>query len=263
MLNKLTESDAKPEDDGAEENSESRMRRALEAMSGPGGRAAGAELAQMPRRTVPQREPFRGGEGQGHGAAHGGAGKPRHRFVRDGEVPVVHMVKPGPREAAAVLPRNDAELARMQAELDSWRQRAEQAERARNELQAQTSAQMKSLHTQLGHVELARADAQALAEARAEEIAGLQAELARLKAAATPRPAPRPQPEPVASAPGMAPVKRGRGRPRKYPLPAPAPTLALEPARAMASAAATAGADEDEPQPVEWWKLPPPPRKRR
>lgn len=248
MLHKLNETPDPADEDASLENSETRMLRALEAMSQTVARPAGADPGAS-RRPLPPRDVFRAENSQAHG------NKPRHRFVRDGEVPVVHMAKSAAKTVTRDSPpaaRAEADIMRLQAEVETWRQRAEQAERAHKELASQTASQMKNLHTQLGHIELARADAQALADARAEEIQALQAEIARLKTVPA-RPAPRPSAQPILpTEPGAVPVKRGRGRPRKYPLP-PAVTVTAPPPEGA------------EPEPVAWWLLPPAPaaRKRR
>lgn len=247
MLHKISETPDSTDEETSLENSESRMLRALEAMSTTSVRPGGADPGTV-RRPGPPRDIFRAEGGAQHG------NKPRHRFVRDGEVPVVHMAKTAPkapmREAVSSV-RTDSEIIRLQTEVETWKQRAEQADRAYKEMTSQTSNQLKNLHTQLGHIELARADAQALADSRAEEILSLQAEIARLRTAQT-RPAPRPAAPPVTSGePDTIPVKRGRGRPRKYPLPT--SVAVIEPEQT-----------KTEPEPVAWWLLPPaPPRKRR
>jgi hypothetical protein len=237
MLKTLSLSSDENRDDTTTE-SESRMLRALEALSSQ------PQPGEPNNGTVPphgQPNPFRpnksssGQDGyrpdgfrpdgfRNDGPHH--SNKARHRFVKDGEVPVVHMPKAGPRDAAAAgIPRNDPEYARLQQLIDEHRQRADLAERARAEAQAQ----FKLLQTKLAHTELTLADAQALAQARLDEAASLQAQVQKLQAA-------KPAPVLRAEAPAnpVAPVKRGPGRPRRVVVELPV----------------------QEPEPVEWWLLP-------
>jgi hypothetical protein len=272
MLNKPAPPQSDDADDKSMEHSESRMLRALEALGGQPPSPQGSQGGQRsepepapPRDEVPFaskkltiRENFRPDQ-QHHG------NKARHRFVRDGEVPVVHMQVNRAREAAPPPGRSDADWTRLQGLIEEYRLRAEQAERARGDF----SNQVKALQTKLAHAELAQHDAQALAQAKAEEVQALQDEIARLKAPPVPAvpqpqahllphaPAPArvqnhpqthhqslpasPPPRPIDPATGLP--RRGPGRPRRNPLP-PEPVT------------------PQEPEPVQWWLLPTKPRRR-
>jgi hypothetical protein len=279
MLNKLVLSPDGDNDDSASGDSESsgesesRMLRALQALSSQPQKedaesSTGGQTNQRPAAPFRQnqqggREGFRGDNG--FHANH--ANKGRHRFVKDGEVPVVHMSTPRPREGAPAPARNDDQSARLQGLLDEQRQRAELAERERNE----GRAQLKSLYTKLAHAELTLADVQALAQARLDELEALRAQLAEpvtppqvetdsSEQIAPPKRGPgRPRlvrPEPAEDAPPKrgpgrprlerpaeaqdAPPKRGPGRPRRVP---PAEDQAPSPV-------------EHEPEPVQWWLAP-------
>jgi hypothetical protein len=285
MLKTLSLSPDEARDDPAAESqaddSETRMLRALEALShapqarSPEGQQHREQNPFRANKASPSRDNFRG-DGPHHGA------KARHRFVKDGEVPVVHMQPARPRDAAAGGSlRHDPEFIRLQQLLDEQRQRAELAERTR----AEALNQIKTLQTKLAHSELTLADLQALAQSRLDELHSVQQELAQLR---LPPPA-APQTAALPPAPGV-PIKRGRGRPRKIvvpatpvstldevampmpmPMPAPAPAPALAP---PAPAPVKRGPgrprripiDEPqaacEPEPVQWWLLPPKPKRR-
>jgi hypothetical protein len=274
MLKTLSLSPDEIRDDSPAEtpadNSETRMLRALEALSSaPQPRQPESHGQRDPspfRANKPQqsRDNFRN-DGPHHG------NKARHRFVKDGEVPVVHMSPARPRDAVvAAPPRNDPEFARLHQLIEEQRQRAELAERTRND----ALTQVKSLQTKLAHNELTLSDLQALAQSRLEELTRLQHELAQLRS-------------PVAAAPadpGVAPVKRGPGRPRKVVAEAPLPLPPVErapqsvpPSRTSSDQAPQAPQPplpvkrgpgrprrvvvdapqlDLEPEPVQWWLLP-------
>jgi hypothetical protein len=277
MLKTLSLSPDEIRDDSAAEipadDSESRMLRALEALSSapqprppepPGQRDTGPLRANKP---LQPREAFRN-DGPHHG------NKARHRFVKDGEVPVVHMSPPRARDASANPARNDPEYARLHQLIEEQRQRAELAERTRNE----ALLQVKSLQTKLAHSELTLTDLQALAQSRLAELTAAQQELARLRAPAA---------APAADPNQPMPVKRGPGRPRKIVVAAPPPApLSLQPAQSQSQAQAQAQPSMDapppvkrgpgrprkivaappqldlEPEPVQWWLLPPKQKRR-
>jgi hypothetical protein len=235
MLKTLSLSPDENRDDTVSDDSESRMLRALEALSNqPQPREANPPAqgqANLFRSNKPssgqdghRSEGFRQDGYRNDGPHH--ANKARHRFVKDGEVPVVHMPKAGPRDAASPGPaRNDPEYARLQQIIEEQRKRGDEAERARAEAQTQ----FKLLQTKFAHTELALADAQALAQTRLEELTALHAQLQQLQ---TPPPARAPrQPAPVSA---DAPPKRRPGRPRRIVVDVPT----------------------QEPEPVEWWLLP-------
>ena len=139
----------------------------------------------------------------------------RHRFVRDGEVPVVVVNGHGAPEAAP-----NGQAAGMQAKLLAERQARAEAERALAEAQAT----VRSLQAKLAHAELAHAEALA-AERRvreAAETAPRDATATRGAAGRRPRGA---APVPAADAPTAEPT--------------PKRTRAAKPAR--------------EPKPVKWW----------
>ena len=222
MLKPLSLPPEETPDEQAQNQSESRMLRALEALSSqpqqsqPTKNVFGGQQPSSPSfrptKSV-QRDGFR------NDAAHQGA-KPRHRFVRDGEVPVVHMP---PVRAPGAGNRPDPEQARLHQIIEEQRHRADQAERAR----AESQAHCKAMQTKLAHAELALTDALNLAQTRLDEIAALEARL-------------NVSPAPVAPAPpgaGQPEVRRGPGRPRRIVDPALVPP-------------------EHEPEPVQWWLAP-------
>lgn len=129
----------------------------------------------------PTAPPPQGGEGHSHP-------RHRHRFVRDGEVPVV-MVQSHADQGAA--PRPDP-AAGLLAEERAARERGERA-------LAAAQSTIRDLQTKLAHITLARDEAVAALQAMTEERAA-----AREAALAAPPP----------PAPPVAP--RRRGRPPKH-----------------------------------------------
>jgi hypothetical protein len=248
VLKRLTlprdeENQERDAENGAADQSETRMRRALDMLSGP-SRAG----------TRP------------HG--NGPAGAPRrHRFVQDGEVQVVHVTPHRERVNAFGQPA-DAAPAQSVNEERAARERAERALEV-----AQVT--IRTLQTKLGHAELSLREALEQAASReklsAADRAGhdelraaldvavragemaerrqrqLEAELAELRAARLR--------DGAAPAAVDAPVKRPVGRPRKVPAPDPVvpavpkkrgrpPTKHLKAVQAEPAA---------EPEPVKWW----------
>ena len=180
---------------------EARMRRALGLDRPP---AVPSAQSAQPRPAQPRPEQVRPEQARA-----------RHRFVRDGEVPVVVVNGHGTSEAAP-----NGQAAGMQAKLLAERQARADAERALAEAQVT----VRSLQAKLAHAELAHAEARA-AERRAREAA----ETALQQVLATREPAER---YPRAATPARE---------------IDAPTT--EPASAKAKTAKPAR----EPQPVKWW----------
>lgn len=149
----------------------------------------------------------------------------RHRFVRDGEVPVVVV---NGRKEQDNNPSGDPRIAAMQAVVASEKAARALADRALQEAQAT----IQTLQTRLAHVELAHSEALAAERARRE-----QAERA-LQDSRAPRE--RAQPEQRNIAAPAASEPRKRGRPKKI-----APTAP--------STKATRVKKAREPQPVKWW----------
>ena len=147
----------------------------------------------------------------------------RHRFVRDGEVPVVVVNGHGASEAAP-----NGQAAGLQAKLLAEQQARSEVERSLAEAQAT----VRSLRAQLAHAELAHAEALA-AERRAREAAETalrDATAARGAAERRPRGA---APVPAADVPTAEPTSK-RTRAAKS-----ARKVGVKPAR--------------EPKPVKWW----------
>ena len=231
MLKTLSPTPDEARDDTTAEtdNSERRMRRALEALSGP----ARPDAPQPDIRTdggFRQDRGFDRGAGQRRDLRDSPASyaaKARHRFVKDGEVPVVHLAAPRPRDPAAPA---EPDLARLKDIIEDQRVRLEQAERAGREIQAQ----LRALQTKCAHTEMALNDATALAESRLHELEALREGVLREGVRRADEPTPRAaSPEPA--------MPRRRGRP---------------PGR-TAAAPVVVVAPEHEPEPVQWWLQPP------
>lgn len=152
----------------------------------------------------------------------------RHRFVNDGDVPVV-VVHSRPDQPPPSRPDRSA------VQLEHERIARERSERA---LSA-ANARLRDMETQLVHVTLARDEA----------LASLREAHARLAAAVTPPRVAAPvapaatAADPAANADAPPPVKRRRGRPPKVRTEATAP----KPRKAAATPRGKA------PQPVKWW----------
>ena len=106
-----------------------------------------------------------------HGNMSRGGGSPassRHRYVRDGEVPVVHAAlgRAGARPDAAVQ-HDKALIESMRHDLDRERSAHEAAERVLHE----TRAAMVNLQTRLAHVEMDLQAAKEAAQQSAQEAA--------------------------------------------------------------------------------------------
>lgn len=215
------------------ETSETRMRQALEALRGPVRKEGAApEAAARPARRDHGRDHMRDSGPQI-------APRGRHRFVKDGEVPVVHLAANRPREAQ-VANRPDDEALHAMEEL---RQRANAAERAQRE----AMAQLQALQTKLVHQQMALDAATDLAERRQQENDALRQQLeeaaaprapAKAKAALEPEDAAEPMEDEdsdlvfIQADPELVP--RRRGRPPKP---------------------VTASAEPEE-EPVQWWLEP-------
>ena len=101
--------------------------------------------------------------------------KQRHRFVQDGEVPVIHLSGQRDGDATASL---RGRIAALEAEFN-----AEHAARLRAEQSAQAAlGQMHALETMLGHVELSAREAVAAERQAREQV---EAELQRLAGRST------------------------------------------------------------------------------
>lgn len=236
----------------AAEQSETRMRQALERLSGD----------KFPQGSRPQ---------AGVQQSFSPAGPRRHRYVQDGEVPVVQISSlrdrrrdpAAPAGVAAEQPSDNGRAALAQER--TARQRAEQAlERA--------MASLHALETRLGHAEITQHEAAEQARAHQVESARLQSELAAQAAlleAAQARAGAAEQRQAelevemedaraaaadqfVAEPPSLRPRSRdAAGRATSRPTPARAAPTLPEPVEA------------DEPEPVKWWLTPPPKLKSR
>lgn len=133
------------------QNEEAQLRRALEHMGG----------SRISLRSSPS-----GGSSTGQ----------RHRYVRDGEVPVVHanLGRPAMGRPDASAPQDAVLIETLRQNLEQERARREAAERSLHEARASLTA----LQTRLGHVELDLQAAQeqvAVQQAAAEQALAEQA----------------------------------------------------------------------------------------
>ncbi len=155
--NSLASSGSAPIDADRLDTAEERMRHALGLRGGAPSapvRLTPDRASQLPRNRVP--EP--------------GGPHRRHRFVQDGEVPVVHVSRRAEITGDA-LPQGSNRLQAAEAAGQAERAGRERAERALHAAQAI----MRELQTKLGHAELALAEAQAEARKRAAELEELRA----------------------------------------------------------------------------------------
>ena len=159
-----------------------------------------------------------GGSRAGSRPQPGAAPKQRHRFVQDGEVPVIHLSGPRDGDAMASL---RGRIAAIESERD-----AEHAARLKAEQSAQAAlSQVHALETKLGHVEMSAREAVAIErEARGQVEAELQ------RAIATRDAAQQALSESAIPAPGKERVKSPPRVPKQHGLPR-----------------------VKEPQPVKWW----------
>jgi hypothetical protein len=163
-----------------------------------------------------------------------GVGTPRrHRFVQEGEVPVeVMSLREHAGRGATPAPGFRQRGGEDSAALATERSAREQAERAL----AEATDRVRELQTKLGHAELARDEALALAMQRQTQIETFQTELrdaaAREAALEAAREAARAQPAP--------PVVRKAAAPK--------PPVAAKPA-----AAPRPRGRKPAPKPVKWW----------
>ena len=224
---------------------EQRMRRAL----GLTGDRVGRDSQSRPEqpRPTPESRP----------AGRTSAGKPRHRFVQDGAVPVTLVSRRRPDEADGPAASHAATEAALQDE---------RAVRARAERALQEAlATVRDLQTKLGHAELARREASGTAEAARAAANPLRAEhqerelrwhedLAAARAARAVVDAALAE-----AVSARKPVERTR---RAASAAAPIPAVqdvAAEPAEAAAKRApkrtrrAASTPRQREPQPVKWW----------
>ena len=172
---------------------EAQLRRALEHMGG----------SRISLRSSPS-----GGTGHAGGSSTG----QRHRYVRDGEVPVVHanLGRPAIGRPDASAPQDAMLIETLRQNLEQERARREAAERSLHEARATLTA----LQTRLGHVELDLQAAQeqvsiqqaAAEQALAEQAASRQA-TDRAEAATTPPASSRPRPRAARQTAAPKPVK--------------------------------------------------------
>ncbi len=160
--------DENPEPDNGSQSAEAQLRQALDHM---GGRRTGGVPASVSGRT-------------------GGSGATRHRYVRDGEVPVVHVALGRP------VARSEGAIQQDKVLLDSLRQDLEQ-ERSRREAAERCLVESRSsivaLQTRLAHVEMDLQAAQEQAVAHASPPAQPLADPVRRKPRAE-KPEAEPQP---------------------------------------------------------------------
>jgi hypothetical protein len=150
---------------------EERMRRALGLMHA----RAGAPRAQP----SPSRTDLHGpGHGNGNANGHGATPTRRHRFVQDGEVPVVLVKNSRPHEHTGNAAAG-GRVEELEAALGVEQAAREKAERA---LRA-AIATIHELRTTLGHLELGRDEAQRLAAQREAAEAAHQQRQRELEAA--------------------------------------------------------------------------------
>lgn len=190
--------------------------------------------------------------GNGHATTHsnGHGNGHRHRFVQDGEVPVVMAKHAGPGGAAIAARATTASpgsnrLAALSADLGMERAGRERAERGL----AHAQAVLRDLQTKLAHAELARSEAVEQARVLQERIAALrvaqreQHERAQVELL-TERRARQAAEAALQAARAPADAPRKRGRPPKSATLAPRVAVAKKPA---------APRPAREPKPVRWW----------
>ncbi len=236
----------------AAEQSETRMRQALERLSGE--RFGGA-----PR---PQPAPHSPTHSPAQSSSFSSAGPRRHRYVQDGEVPVVQISPAGGRRrdvmSSAPVP-SDApadNLRQAVAQERAGRMRAEQAlERAQ--------ATIHALETRLGHAEITQREAADLARAHAADVARLRGELAEqagwLKAAQT---------EAAEARERQRELEYSRAEARYADdtdddVVVEPPPLRAKTVKPRVAKAAIPVVEVDEPEPVKWWLTAAPVVKRR
>jgi hypothetical protein len=180
----------------ASEPSESRMREALNRLSGdrsPAERGGDRGADRAGERSGDRLDRMGGDRFGGGGrsqpqpsASFGSAAPRRHRYVQDGEVPVVQISsmrdrRPAPPGQPAPEPPSE------QMRVQLAQERA--ARQSADHLLERAQAMVHGLETRLGHAEIIQREAVEQARAHAAEVARLQAELAematRLQAAET------------------------------------------------------------------------------
>ncbi len=162
-------------DPGSLHDAERKMREALLGMGGRRETAAPRQHSDSPRQTSHRQS--------GERASASGSGH-RHRFVQDGEVPVVMVTNTNaassPTGAARASETRASRQAPTAADLNAERGARERTERALQQAQAV----IRDLETKLAHAEMARTDAQNAAKTAKEGLATLRAqsvnEVARL-----------------------------------------------------------------------------------
>ena len=161
--------DETPATESGSRSAEAQLRQALEHMGG--------------RRTS-------GAPSSGSGRTGGSAATSRHRYVRDGEVPVVHAAlgRPAVRSEAAIQ-QDKALLDSLRQDLEQERSRREAAERCLTESRSSIIA----LQTRLAHVEMDLQAAQEQVTAQTSLLVQVPVEAVRRKSR-TEKPEAEPQP---------------------------------------------------------------------
>lgn len=164
-------------------------------------RALGLDGRSLSPRPTPRPSPPRAAD------AAGAPGRHRHRFVSDGEVPVVVV---NSRQDPAALPRPEAAAA-----LDTEREARRRAERALTAAQAsirELQSKLAQAETKLAHVSLARDEAVAALRRAQDEASAAPAAAPASESEQSP-PAVRRRgrpPKPRAEKPAAAPRERGQ-----------------------------------------------------
>lgn len=151
--------DSEQDDAALSEQSEARMRQSLAMLS-----------SSSPQPRGPQHGGPQHGSSQQSRASNGAAPR-RHRFVQDGEVPVVHVSNTRLRDA--VQPATPPESPPDDAHRQAAEHRLRQAERALEAAQSN----IRSLQTRLSHAELAQSEAQSRTQAAIATAAALRVQL--------------------------------------------------------------------------------------
>jgi hypothetical protein len=184
----MTSNHSDPEDRDAEnladESSEMRMRQALERLSGDrstaerhgGSDRPFAERQPLDRSHAPSRPQPAAQPSFGSGSF-SSAGPRRHRYVQDGEVPVVQIstLRDRRREPGAATSSTEPQVDVGRAALGLERAARLRAEQALERAQATVHG----LETRLGHAEITQREAVEQARAHERRCVSLQAELAQ------------------------------------------------------------------------------------
>lgn len=232
--------DSEQDDAALSEQSEARMRQSLAMLS-----------SSNPQPRGPQHGGLQHGSPQ-QGRASGGGAPRRHRFVQDGEVPVVHVsntrLRDVPQPATQPEPASD----------DSHRQAAEQRLRQTERALEAAQGNIRSLQTRLSHAELAQSEANSRTQAAIAAAAALRVQLREEQAAlAAERQALNKADHDRRALQGKLEEARAGILPA-LPAVAPTPEPKLAPARIAKPRVARLKPDAKpraakEPQPVKWW----------